>query len=52
MEDAVRMTMTNTDTKNTLKTGFVNNTKTATIGTETVTERQPLSKALKPKADN
>ncbi len=53
MEDAVRMTMTNTDTRNTHKTGFVNNTKTATIGTQTnVKERQPLSKALKPKADN
>tara|TARA_B100000959_G_C14936919_1_gene606114 strand:+ start:327 stop:1484 length:1158 start_codon:yes stop_codon:yes gene_type:complete len=52
MEDAVRMTMTNTDTRNTHKTGFVNNTKTATIGSETVKERQPLSKALKPKADN
>jgi hypothetical protein len=52
MEDAVRMTMTNTDTRNTHKTGFVNNTKTSTIGSETVKERQPLSKALKPKADN
>jgi hypothetical protein len=52
MEDAVRMTMTNTDTRNTHKTGFVNNTKTSIIGSETVKERQPLSKALKPKADN
>jgi hypothetical protein len=26
-EDSVRMTMTNTDTRNTLKTGFINNTK-------------------------
>ena len=32
-------------------TTFVNNTKTSTIGGETVTERQALSKALKPKAD-
>ena len=30
----------------------VNNTTTATIGGQVVTERQALSKALKPKADN
>ena len=52
MEDAVRMTLTNTDTRSTLKTGFINNAKENVIGTETVKERQPLSKALKPKADN
>ncbi len=52
MEDAVRMTMSNTDTRNTLKTGFVNNTNTNQIAGETVTERQSLSQALKPKADN
>jgi hypothetical protein len=50
-EDAVRMTMTNTDSRNTLKTGFINNTKTNTFGTEEVPERQSLSKALKPRAD-
>lgn len=50
-EDKVRMNMTNNDTRQTQKTGFINNTTTNTIGTESVAERQPLSKALKPKAD-
>ena len=50
-EDKVRMTMTNNDTRQTQKTGFINNTTVNTIGTEQVTERQALSKALKPKAD-
>jgi hypothetical protein len=50
-EDAVRHTLTNTDTRHTLKTGFINNTNTSTINNETVEERQPLSKALKPRAD-
>lgn len=52
MQDAVRTTLTNTDTRKTQKTGFVNNTNTAAIGGTTTTERQSLSKALKPKADN
>ena len=52
MEDYVRMTLTNTDTRNTHKTGFVNNTNTSKIAGENVTERQSLSQALKPKADN
>ena len=52
MEDAVRMTMTNTDTKATQKGTFINNTNTSTIAGEVVQERQPLSKAIKPKADN
>ena len=51
MEDNVRMTLTNTDTRSNLKGTFVNNTKSSTIAGETVTERQSLSKALKPKAD-
>jgi hypothetical protein len=51
VEDAVRMTMTNSDTRNTQKTSFINNTKTNVIGGEVVAERQALSKALKPKAD-
>jgi len=51
VEDSVRMTMTNTDTRQTLKTGFINNTNTNIIGGTTITERQPLSSALKPKAD-
>ena len=52
MEDAVRHTLSNTDTRNTKKTAFVNNTNESTISGDTVKERQSLSKALKPKADN
>ena len=52
MEDAVRMTLTNTDTRNTQKTGFINNTNTTTVAGQTVPQRQSLSQALKPKADN
>ena len=50
-EDAVRHTLTNTDTRNTQKTGFINNTNSTTIAGDEVTERQSLSKALKPRAD-
>ncbi len=49
MEDAVRMTLTNNDTRQTQKTSFINNTNTNTIGGEVVEERQSLSKALKRK---
>jgi len=52
MEDAVRMTLTNTDTRNTQKTGFINNTNTTTVAGQTVPQKQSLSQALKPKADN
>ena len=52
VEDSVRMTLSNTDSRTTLKTGFVNNSTTSTIGGEAVVEKQSLSKALKPKADN
>jgi hypothetical protein len=52
MEDAVRMTLTNTDTRNTQKMGFVNNTNTTTVAGQTIEQRQSLSQALKPKADN
>ena len=52
LEDNVRTTLSNTNTKSTQKGGFVNNTTTDSIGGETVTERQSLSQALKPKADN
>ena len=52
MEDNVRMTMTNTDTKSTQRSGFVNNTKESTIAGDTVKERQGLGEALRPKADN
>jgi hypothetical protein len=50
-EDAVRMTMTNNDSRKTQKTSFINNTTTNNIAGEQVPERQALSKALKPKAD-
>ena len=46
------MTMSQTDTKATQKAGFVNNVNTNKIAGETVQERQSLSKALRPKADN
>ena len=64
-EDNVRMTLNNlgnTDTasgtfagqqvKKTQKMTFINNNTTATINGEVVPERQALSKALRPKADN
>ena len=50
-EDAVRTTLTNTDDRNTQRTGFINNTNTDTIGGTEVAQRQSLSQALKPKAD-
>ena len=50
LEDDVRMALSNTNTKSTLKGGFVNNTTTDTIGGETIQERQSLSKALRAKA--
>ena len=52
MEDNVRQTLTNTNSRDTQRTSFINNTKTSTIGGTTVTERQSLSKALSPRADN
>ena len=65
VEDDVRMTMNNLgesdvgeddrfegkDVRNTLKTSFINNTNTAEINGKTVKERQSLSKALRPEAD-
>ena len=61
-EDNVRMTMTNkpsdgkpvpnSESRQTQRTGFINNTNTATIAGEVVQERQALSQVLKPKADN
>lgn len=60
-EDNVRMTVLQkgeTQTNNpqkvrkTQKAGFINNQTTATIAGQIVSERQALSKALKPKADN
>lgn len=64
-DDNVRMTLNNLGAgdvtsgvfagkqiRETQKTSFVNNTNTATINGQVVPERQALSKALKPKADN
>jgi hypothetical protein len=65
-EDNVRMTMTNLGSGQTAPTAaypgqpvrltqkgtFVNNSNTATISGRVVQEKQALSKALKPKADN
>ena len=64
-EDNVRMSLNNFGSEDvasgpnagkpvrqTLKSSFINNTNTATIAGEVVQERQALSKALKPKADN
>ena len=52
VQDDVRVTLTNTDLRNTQKTGFINNSRASQIGGEEVKERQSLSKALRPKADN
>jgi len=52
VQDDVRVTLTNTDSRNTQKTGFINNTRASKIGGEEIKERQSLSKALRPKADN
>jgi hypothetical protein len=41
-----------TKVRRTQKTGFINNSTTSTIAGEVVKERQALSKALKPRADN
>lgn len=64
-EDNVRMTLNNfgnndvatgifagQNVRQTQITGFINNNNTATIAGEVVNERQALSKALKPRADN
>ena len=52
VEDSVRLTTTNTNARNTFKTGFINNSSSTTINGLTVEQRQALSDALKPKADN
>jgi hypothetical protein len=63
-EQNVRMTMDNTgandyaaiamgaQVRKTQKTGFINNNTTSTVGGKIINERQALSKALKPRADN
>jgi len=40
------------NTRQSQKAGFINNNSTSTIAGQVVSERQSLSKALKPKADN
>jgi hypothetical protein len=52
VKDDVRMTMTPSPARMTQKGTFINNTATNIIGGEVVEERQSLSKALRPKADN
>ena len=52
VNDDIRMTLSNTLERQTQKSGFINNTATNIIGGEVVEERQSLSKALRPKADN
>lgn len=59
VEDNVRMSNTTkgitqdpVNFRNNQKSGFVNNNSTATIAGQVVQEKQALSKALKPKADN
>ncbi len=52
VEDSVRITTTNNDSRANYKTGFVNNTSEDTINGLTTKQRQSLTDALKPKADN
>ena len=52
IEDSVRITTTNNDSRANFKTSFVNNATQSTINGLTVTQRQTLTDALKPKADN
>ena len=52
MYDGVRMTMTNGPERKTQLGTFINNTNVNEIGGEATQERQSLSKALRPKADN
>lgn len=51
MEDNVRVTLSNTNDRNTQLGSFINNTNTDVIAGDTVEERQSLSKALRPQAD-
>ena len=50
--DSLRMTLSNTNDRQTQISSFFNNTNTNIIAGEEVQERQALSKALRPKADN
>ena len=52
VEDAIRMTTTNTDSRLNYKTSFINNSSSDTINGLTVQQRQSLTDALKPRADD
>ena len=52
IEDSVRITTTNTDSRGNFKTNFVNDATESTINGLTTKQRQSLTNALKPKADN
>ena len=52
VEDSVRITTTNNNSRANYKTSFVNNSTSSTINGLTVEQRQALTNALKPKADN
>ena len=52
IEDSIRITTTNNDSRANFKTSFVNNSTSSTINGLTVEQRQALTDALKPKADN
>jgi hypothetical protein len=52
IEDNVRTTLTPGPNNQTLRSSFVNNTNTFTNNSGEVSERQSLSQALKPQADN
>ncbi len=52
VEDNVRHPLTNSPARQTQKGTFINNTNSDSICGDTVNERQSLSKALRPRADN
>ena len=51
VEENVRMTMTNDSTRQTQKTSFINNNTVSNINGHDIKEKQSLSKALRPQAD-
>lgn len=50
--DDVRITLSNVEERQTLHSSFVNNNNTNLIDGEIIEERQSISKALRPRADN
>jgi len=52
VHDVVRHTLSNSDNRQTQKGTFINNNNSSEISGEVVEERQSLSQALRPKADN